>query len=158
MGVEIQHLGYYITSLVLVVSATSYYVQRVVIAKGPEWILSMGIKLLLFGGIASVIAALTFPTSPVIAMLCILPCPMGVQFTFPVSVSKSMSAIDGIKGTGSSTLTTIRQVFAVFGSLVAALLSDTSFFETALFMILVALCTIVALYFANKFSINKIDE
>lgn len=141
MGVEVKHVGYYITPIALVLSLTSYYVKKRVIKKGTDSVMSIGIKLLFVGGMATMAAALLAPTSPVLAIVCLLAYPMGIQFTFPTSVAKAMTFATLHKGTGSASLTTLRMAFAVLGSFVAVLLPDASFFATGVFMMLVASLT-----------------
>jgi DHA1 family bicyclomycin/chloramphenicol resistance-like MFS transporter len=151
MGVKPQELGYYITSLVIFVSATSYYVQRVVIAQGADKIMLTGVILLLMGGVLSIFAAFIAPHSPVITAICVLPFPMGIQFIFPASVSKAMTFSADSKGTGSSTATTMRQLFAVIGSFVAVFLPDSTILPTALFLTFIACCAALCLNLARRF-------
>jgi MFS transporter, DHA1 family, multidrug resistance protein len=150
MGLKPQHLGYYITTLVIILSTTSFYVQRVVINKGLEKILSLGIKLLFVGGGTAILAGYFAPMSPILTIMGIISYPMGLQFIFPASQAKAMTAAGSAKGTGSSTITTLRQIFAVFGSFVAVFLPDSSLLPAAGFLLCTACFAAGCYYIANK--------
>jgi DHA1 family bicyclomycin/chloramphenicol resistance-like MFS transporter len=140
MGVAVTKLGFYIAGVVIVTAATSFYVQRVVMSKGTDVILSTGIKLFFMGGIATIFVSFAYPASPVISMICLLPFFMGVQFTSPAAIAKSMSSIDDAKGTGSACLSILRLLFSFLGSFVTAFLSGVTLLQTGIFLLFVACC------------------
>lgn len=152
MDVETHNFGFYIFTQIMVSIAGSYYVQRVVIEKGPIVIMQIGIKLAFLGSFTLLMSSLLAPTSAICAILSVFPFVLSIQFLFPTSMAKAMSYGGATLGIAASCVVTSRQLFSSIGSMFASAFPESSFAPTAILIAFVACFTATALYKALESS------
>lgn len=150
MGVPTEYFGFYVFGQIMVVTVTSFFVQRIINSKDSIWMMTRGQAVYLLGAFGSMTAATFLSHSVEAAILMTLPYFMANTFVFPTSMTKAMSFSGHAKGAAAACIATSRQFFAFLGSFVAALLPDSSLLPTSIFMIAVALTGCVCLVLAYR--------
>lgn len=150
MGVPADVFGYYVFGQIMIISATSFVVQRIVSKHSTTAVMSWGLKIFIAGGITGSIGAYLMPESPIVAVLSILPYFLGNPFVFPTSMSRAMSYAGTCKGSASASIASSRQFFAFAGSLSAAFLPHDTMLPACLFVLTTAIICQLAFFFAVR--------
>ncbi len=150
MGVPTEVFRYYVFGQILMISFTSFLVQRIIASKSSNMMMSWGLGLYLIGSLGCLTAATLFFNSPVAATLLALPYFMANAFIFPTSMAKAMSFAGNARGAAASCIATARQFFAFLGSFIAAILPDASLLPTSIFLVIVTMIGIASFYLAQR--------
>lgn len=149
MQVSVESYGYYIMLLVLTNSLFSYVVQHLITRTGPIILIKFGIASLTLSAVTIALSSMFAPYSPMIATLSILPIMICMPLVFPAAVSRALSQVRDISGTGSATISFARQSFGFLGSVAAGFLTEATLFPTAIFIGCMALIAIALFIYSQ---------
>lgn len=151
MDVQTEHFGYYVAFMILGHSLTSFFVQRIIIRTGQKMLIRVGIAAMFISSLTLIFSALLAPQSPLIATLAIIPYMIAMPFLFPTSMSRALSYVRDIRGTGASCIALTRQAFSFLGTSVAAMISDVNLIPAAIFILVVSSCMLFTLKIAHRY-------
>lgn len=155
MEVETQNYGYYMAVLIATFSVTSYVSQKVIMRTGITKLMRYGIGLMYISAVILFLSSFLSPYSAMWATLCLIPFMMSIPNITPPSISKALSYVRDISGTGAATIAVSRQSFAFLGTIAAGFFSDKTLYPAALFMGAIATIILLTYLLAMKVEKNK---
>ncbi len=151
MGVGVENFGYYVFAQIIMFSAASFYIQRVMNNYHMDTILNAGLILSYVGCFIMLLASLFAEDSPILITLSYLPFTIGLAFILPISGAKAMSYGEHSRGSASSFMATTRQLFTTLGSVAAALLPSHNFIPAIIFMLIVSIIMSICFHLAKRY-------